>query len=79
MIRVSEITAPKRWELAAQPDQEVHLPHLGLMITLYYRPSQDGGLEDVSVHHDAIRKVFGLAVEPLLKLEPGAAVRSWPK
>jgi hypothetical protein len=83
MIRVSEITADKSWEDAAEPEQTVHLPRLGLRIVLHYRPAEIGARKDASAERKTIRKVFGEAVQPLLKLEPGAAVkersRSHPK
>ncbi len=79
MVRISEITTRIEWDLCVVPDLEVYLPHLALRIDLYYRPGQVGALEEVSLYRDAVRKAFSTAVEPILKLEPGAAVRTWPK
>jgi hypothetical protein len=59
-------------DVEIQPDEELHLPHLGLWIRLYY----SGAGEEDAATHDAIRKVFRQAVEPFLKLEPGAVVRN---
>jgi hypothetical protein len=59
-------------DVAVAPAEELHLPHLGLWIRLYY----SGPSDEAAATHDAIRKVFRQAVEPFLKLEPGAAVRN---
>jgi RNA polymerase sigma factor (sigma-70 family) len=61
-------------DTAVAPEEELHLPHLGLWIRLYYYGVSD---EDAATRdaHDAIRKVFRRAVEPFLKLEPGAVAR----
>ena len=63
-------------DVAVRPVEELHLPHLGLWIRLYYGQNEgvDAATQDA---HDAIRKVFRRAVEPFLKLEPGAVVRSY--
>ena len=68
-------------DVAVLPEEELHLPHLGLWIRLYYRQSEGqygASDEDAATHdaHDAIRKVIRRAVEPFLKLEPGAVVRN---
>jgi hypothetical protein len=60
-------------DVSIQPEEELHLPHLGLWIRLYYSGASD---EDAATH-DAIRKVFRQAVEPFLKLEPGADIKSY--
>lgn len=73
MIRINEITATKRWDLSAIPDQTIHLPRLGLMITAYYRPGRDT-TKDASPARAVIRKAINAAVAPLLKLE-GDTVR----
>jgi RNA polymerase sigma factor (sigma-70 family) len=63
-------------DVATAPEEELHLPHLGLWIRLYCGQSEDAG---AAAHdaHDAIRTVFRRAVEPFLELEPGAAVRRY--
>jgi RNA polymerase sigma factor (sigma-70 family) len=68
-------------DVAVGPEEELHLPHLGLWIRVYYRPGEGpfgASDEDAATHdaHDAIRKVFRQAVEPFLKLDPDAAVRN---
>jgi hypothetical protein len=72
MIRISEIAATKTWQLPVIPEQVIHLPRLGLMITAYYRPGQDT-TQDTSPERAAIRNAVNEAVAPLLKLEGDAA------
>jgi hypothetical protein len=74
-IRVWRITPEKHWESQAETDEQLYLPHLGLMIQLFYRPSELAS-NDRSVRQAAIRKVFDQAVQPFLKLEPGAVIES---
>jgi hypothetical protein len=72
-VDVHEIKpASPNTDVATQPDEELHLPHLGLWIRLY----NSGAGEEDATTHDAIRKVFRQAVEPFLKLDPGAVVRN---
>ena len=78
-VRINEITPTKRWQLAAAPEQTVHLPHLGLMVMAYYRPGRDT-TGDVSPERAAIRKAVQAAVAPLRKLEDDAArLRAKPR
>jgi len=72
MIRISEIAATKRWQLPVVPDQVIHLPRLGLMMTVYYRPGRDTTPDD-SPQRAAIRKAVNEAIVPLLKLEGDTA------
>jgi hypothetical protein len=65
-------------DVATAPEEELHLPHLGIWIRLYCRRS--GAREEDAATHDtyeAIREVFVQAVEPFVKLEPGAVVKSY--
>ncbi|HEY7310078.1 MAG TPA: sigma-70 family RNA polymerase sigma factor [Gemmataceae bacterium] len=65
-------------DVAVGPVEELHLPHLGLWIRLYYLPHEgDGASEEDGAIHDTTRKVFRRAVEPFLKLEPGADVKNY--
>jgi len=73
LVHVHNITE-HRWGLAVIADQKLHLPQLGLMVQQYFRPGQPGGLDDKSPEHKAVQRAFKEQVEPLLKLEPGAAV-----
>jgi hypothetical protein len=74
-VLVYPINPRKRWYLPTQPDQRFHLPHLGLMITAYYRAQQPGARSDASPEHANIRKTVMEAMEPLIKLDGGADIR----
>jgi len=78
MIHVHEISAAKAWSLAVIPDEVVHLPRLGLMVTAYYRPGQLGGGGDVSPEHASIRKSVREAVGPLVELEAATPAATQP-
>ena len=62
------------WDRQTPPDQRLHLPHLGLMITAYYRPQQPGALDDASPEHASLRKAVTKAMESLIKLDGGADI-----
>jgi hypothetical protein len=73
-IWVHEISAAMPWMSAVPPDDVVHLPRLGLMITSHYQPGQpDGGAEGVSPQHASIRKSVREAVRPLIQLETNSS------
>lgn len=61
---------------ALVPDQELHLPRLGLLVTQTFIGDRDGNPEEVARLRDAARKAFAASVEPLLKLEPDAQIWS---
>ncbi|MHB1033620.1 MAG: hypothetical protein ACYC35_16540 [Pirellulales bacterium] len=75
-VRIVEITPLKTWETAVAPDQFIHFPQLGLMVTVHYRSGSLLDRKKVSPSHLAIRKAFCDVVEPLLKLEPGVKVQT---
>jgi HEAT repeat protein len=66
-IRFESITSPVIGGAIA-PDQTLHLPHLGLI------GWNISGLDANAPQRQLIRQAFQDSVEPLLKLEPGAAV-----
>jgi hypothetical protein len=74
-IKIKEITTTVEFQDALIPDQEVYLPHLGLIITSIYLP-QNFNSKNISANQQVIRKVFSQVVEPFLKLEPGASIRT---
>jgi hypothetical protein len=66
------------WNLNILPDQTIHLPRMGLMVTAYYRPGEVGEREDNSPQRAKIREAVSDAMGPLMKLEGGAQVRQMP-
>jgi hypothetical protein len=73
-VRIDSITSPLVGGAIA-PDQTLHLPHLGLIVTHNRGAGRDGDDKD-SLQRQAIRGAFKENVEPLLNLEPGAGVWS---
>jgi hypothetical protein len=71
-VLIYPITPRKHWDLPTLPDQSFHLPHLGLMITAYYRPQQPAAEDDASPEHASIRKAVMQAMESLIELDGSA-------
>ncbi|MEA3212537.1 MAG: hypothetical protein QOE70_5594 [Chthoniobacter sp.] len=71
-ILIHPISPRKHWDLPTPPDQRFHLPHLGLMITTYYRPQEPGASDDTSPERASIRKAVMQAMESLIKLDRSA-------
>ena len=71
-VVIYAISPRKHWDLPTLADQSFHLPHLGLMITAYYRPQQPGASDDASPEHASIRKAVMQATESLIKLDGSA-------
>ena len=71
-VVIYPVSPRKHWDQPTPSDQSFHLPHLGLMITAYYRPQQPGASEDASPEHASIRKAIMQAMESLIKLDAGA-------
>jgi hypothetical protein len=71
-VLIYPISPRKHWALPTLPDQSFHLPHLGLMITTYYRAQQPGACDDASPEHAGIRKAVKDALGSLIKLDGSA-------
>ncbi|MCL2700325.1 MAG: hypothetical protein FWE88_01375 [Phycisphaerae bacterium] len=69
MIHVYEITPSKSWERNVHCDQTIYLPHLGLVVTAYYRPGQVGAGRDTSPQRAAFHDAVQQAMKPLTDLD----------
>jgi hypothetical protein len=71
-VVIYPISPRKHWDLPAPPDQSFHLPHLGLMITAYYRTQQSRERDDASPEYERIRKAVVQAMDSLIKFHGSA-------